>query len=112
MDRRTAVLDLVELRRPVADAVNAVRTFPWDAEEELATLGPGQLGHVLDLFLAGNLSAQELEDWANAVEGRDDIAFEPREVVDFLSELANPLLHKALTVESVRDLRGRIIATG
>jgi hypothetical protein len=108
--REQAVADLVRLRRPLAEAITSLRRFPWDSDEELVELGPADLRRVLDRCLAGDLSAEQLEDWANAVESREDIAFEPRDVIDLVAELANPTLFRPLTQETVRDLVGRVDA--
>ena len=102
--REQAVADLVRLRRPLDEAIAGLRRFPWDSDEELVELEPADLRRVLDRYLAGDLSAEQLEDWANAVEGRDDIGFRPRDVIDLIAELANPTLFRPLTQETVRDL--------
>ncbi|MBB5159621.1 hypothetical protein [Saccharopolyspora phatthalungensis] len=90
------------------EAIAELRTFPWDCDEELVTLGPSELRTAIEKFLVGNLSAQELEDWANAVEGRDDIDFAPEEMTDLVAEIANPLLFEAITPESMTNLANRL----
>lgn len=84
--------------------------FPWDAEFELAQLLPSHLCDVLRQFLIGVMSAQDVESWANAVEGRDDIAVSVGSVQDALHELANPELTEPLTSARARhwilDLKG------
>lgn len=102
--RREAVADLVHRRRPLVEAVAMLRQYPWDCEEELVELGPSVLRSALSDFLAGSISADDLEEWANAVEGRDDIAFAPSGVVDVIAALANPLLYEPLTQETARQL--------
>jgi hypothetical protein len=102
--RRAAVADLVCRRRPLAEAIATLRRYPWDCDEELVELGPSVLRSVLSDFLAGSISAPDLEEWANAVEGRDDIAFVPYEVIDVVAALANPLLYEPLTQETAGRL--------
>ncbi len=46
-------------------------------------------------YLAGEISTQEVEDWANLIECRDDIGYE--DVADVLHILANPLITYELT---------------
>ena len=46
----------------------------------------------------------------NVVEGRDDISFRLREIIDLITELANPLLFAPLDVGTVRNLIQRSIA--
>ncbi|MNT14703.1 hypothetical protein D3C72_1497180 [compost metagenome] len=72
------------------------------------------MGNVLHRFLLGELEAQEVEDWANAIEGREDIGREAgfEDLVNaMLFDLANPLLNQTLTKETaaawVEKLRDR-----
>ncbi|MGH3685708.1 MAG: hypothetical protein ACRDRU_12465 [Pseudonocardiaceae bacterium] len=102
--RREAVADLVYRRRPLIEAVTTLRQYPWDCEEELVELGPSVLRSVLTDFMAGSTSADDLEEWANAVEGRDDIAFVPSGAIDVIAALANPLLYEPLNQETARQL--------
>ncbi|PKW16655.1 hypothetical protein A8926_4508 [Saccharopolyspora spinosa] len=106
--RRQAVSDLVLLRKTAPDAIAEMRKYPWDCDEELVTLGPTELRAVIDKFLTDKLSAQELEDWANEVEGRDDIEFAPREMTDLVAEIANPMLFEAITPTAMRSLASRL----
>jgi len=64
----------------------------------------------LEEFVNGDLSADELETWADSVEGRDDIEFTPREIIDLIAEIANPLLFSPLNKDSARELLTRIDA--
>jgi hypothetical protein len=110
--RQEAVADVVHRRRPLIEAVMTLRRYPWDCEEELVELGPNVLRSALTDFLAGFISAADLEDWANAVEGRDDIAFVPSGVVDVVAALANPLLYEPLTRETALQLLHDVDALG
>ncbi|MGI8310447.1 hypothetical protein [Saccharopolyspora sp. ASAGF58] len=110
--RRQAVSDLVLLRKTVPDAITEMRKYPWDCDEELITLGPTELRTAIEKFLAGALSAQELEDWANAVEGRDDIDFAPEKMTDLVAEIANPMLFEPITPESMKKLADRLSSLG
>ena len=60
----------------------------------------GDLIRVLDMYLRGERTTGEVEEWADAIEGRDDIGYDgPRG--DYLKQLviklANPLLAEQLT---------------
>lgn len=108
--RRLAIANLVHLRVPVAEGIRAVQSFPWDSEKELVTLGAAELKTALGRFVNGDLSAGDLEAWANGIEGRDDIEFIPREIIDLVTEIANPLLFSPLNEDTARDLLSRIDA--
>ena len=67
----------------------------WDYDGEPVVLRGVQVESVLLRFLAGELNAVELEDWANLIEGREDIIFEAERedtIEDVIYCLANPVL--------------------
>ena len=67
---------------------------PTDSEV-LIYAGPGHLLSVLRRFETGEIGAAEVEEWANAIEIRDDIGFEAESddvVRDVIHVLANPEL--------------------
>lgn len=89
-----------------------LKRFPWDCDEELALLGRDRMVHVLDRFVAGSLSPGQVEEWAEAIEVRDDIGTDAlghdllREII---FELANPLLIGTnLTHSRAKDLATRL----
>ena len=99
-DRSAVLGDLVSLRIPMDQAVSAVRTLPWDTDDELVVLDRDAAVSALRRYRSGGLTASELEAWAEAIEGRDDIGFEPgheRTLSQFVFETANPSLAQALT---------------
>ncbi|WP_007026846.1 hypothetical protein [Saccharomonospora iraqiensis] len=108
MDRQEIVTDLVEFRKPIEHTLAALREFPWDSDEELATLDVSALRRVVDMFERGRIDADELEEWADAVEGRDDIAFGSQDVIDAVNTLANPVLFGPLTKENVNRIVSEI----
>lgn len=94
-ERTEALRDLVELRKPIPAAISALRRFAWDSDAALVTLTGRDLIRTLEGYLRGQLSAIEVEEWAEAIEGRDDIGYEPQrgDVLRLaIFELANPLL--------------------
>lgn len=96
MGRSHDLVDLIKLRKPLGVAIAKVRQLPWDSDEELAMVQPDDVARVLAGFLGGFLSAEAVEDWANAIECRDDIGFMPMAMKGVVEELANPLLHRGL----------------
>lgn len=110
MDRTETLKDLIEFRKPLYTAIADIRSFPWDSDEEFVTVDPAVLGRALRMFLEGTLSPQELEDWANAIEGRDDIAFDPADAMEVVVELANPILYRPLNEDTAMSLLTRVQA--
>ena len=102
--RTCQLTELLNLSRPVADVVAALSAFDWDSDEELVTLEAAHICAVLDRFLSGDISATDVEDWANAIECRDDVGLiQPSPVADALDELANPVLSRPLTRQSAAE---------
>ena len=47
------------------------------------------------------MTAEDVEEWANALECRDDVSFENEEVRNSIFELANPTLHAANSLDEL-----------
>jgi len=94
-ERRQVLLGLIELSRPLKQITEQLRAFPWDSERPLVTLRCEHVASILDRFIQGQLSAALLEDWANALEGRDDVAFQDSHetaIKSVIQSLANPII--------------------
>jgi hypothetical protein len=104
---------LLNGERPLDAAIEAIATLPWDSDEELVTLTPAHVINMLERFVSGEFSTTDIERWADAIEGRDDIALDAgaadplREVI---FELANPSIHAPMTTASARALVTRLRA--
>lgn len=101
--REQALRDVVELRAPLNDAIPALEAYPWDSEEELVTLTTDHVRAVLDRYLDGSLPAEDVQRWAETLEGRDDLAL-TETLIDVLFELASPEIQGELTEKKARDL--------
>jgi hypothetical protein len=86
-------------------------SYPWDSEEELYVLTQSDALEVLERYLVGKISSSELRDWAEALEGRDDLGFEEVRADDlknFLFEIATPELFSPLSPRVAADWRERL----
>lgn len=100
INRMALVQGLVSLSGSVHDSVRQLAAL--DDEGEAATLTKAHLVSVLKRYRDGKLTAIEVEEWANAIENRDDIDFDPdheSEIDDIMYDLANPTLNHHLTPE-------------
>jgi hypothetical protein len=111
MNERAKLLEaLLDCRTPAEELLRRLATYPWDSEV-LVHARPEHLLSVLRRFQAGSIGAAEVEEWANAIEMRDDIGFEAEseEVVrDVIHVLANPELAGPLTSTVTKDLMDRL----
>ena len=95
--REEAVQALVRFARPLEDLREALATFEWDWDSRaLASLTSTDIASVLHRYEAGELSAAEVEDWANLIEGREDIDLDDR-TSEAIFDLANPVLQGPLS---------------
>lgn len=111
-DRRACLEDLIHGVLPIGTTAAAVRRLPWDSEEELVVVTRGHCIAVLDRFLAGQLSADQIEEWADTLEIREDVGHEVEIVGEVILTLANPVLFGTITADLVKDLRERCAAGG
>ena len=106
VDARIAMLmKLVESPERWSEIASSLSAFDWDSEEELVLLRPEHLIHVLNAYLSGMLASADVEGWATAVEGRDDIGSAESAsalVTDALHWMSNPVLEGDLTPADAR----------
>ena len=106
MDSRESLLNaLLSLTRPLPDIARDLSAYDWDAPSPLVVLDVTHISSSLNRFMAGELSSAQVEDWANCIECRDDIEYDPSSAAGLaLHELANPVLTCTLTKQSAAVL--------
>ena len=102
--RAEVVRKLVEYALPIEPVIAELGGYPWDCDSPLFVITPAHVASVLDRYLAGDLTAEQVEHWGNLVEGRDDLD-SGEDVSDVIHELANPLLTESLSKESALRMR-------
>ena len=107
MNNRTELVrSLLECDRPLSQILQPLNSFNWDSDSELVILETHHIANVLQRYLDGELSELDVENWANAVESREDIGYETTlaEMLDeAIFELANPVLTRPLSKDSARE---------
>ena len=110
---RKALLErLVAYRLPIEPVLEGLSHFPFDSDEELVCIQREDVVSIIDRFVAGNLTAEQVTDWADQVEVRDDLGVEDnhREILrDAIFRLANPNLRDPITLEAVRAIRSKLV---
>jgi len=95
MNRQAVLSSLIQFNEPVTRLKVALESFPWDVDRPIITVTKDDVMAVLDRFLAGEFTADVLTEWANLLEGREDIQFEPdhaEAISATIFQLANPVL--------------------
>lgn len=110
-ERQSVLIKLLESPGKTRELVDSLRRYPWDSDAELATLTSTHIHDALSAYIQGSLTETALEQWANAIECREDIAVQDGRdgaVRVALHKLANPALEGAMTPESARELQRRL----
>jgi hypothetical protein len=99
-NRAASLRALVELQIGLGAAITGLARFPWDCAEELVTLTRVDLIRMLNKYLSGELTADDWQRWAEALEGRDDVGFDSESselLKEFIFQSATPEIFEALT---------------
>jgi hypothetical protein len=98
--------DLLELLiacgAPIDEIVRELGAFSWDSDRELVVLKRTDVLSMLERYLHQEIRSADIEAWANAIEGREDIGYEvgaEKQLAGAVFELANPELTQTLTAD-------------
>ena len=86
---------LLQFDKPLIEILPPLSALGWDSEETIICLQKQHFTQILQRYLNNELSASDIEDWANAIEGHEDIGYESDSselLADAIFELANPQL--------------------
>ena len=101
-DRKQLLLDLILLRGKPQDIKKELSKYSWDSVSPIVKIDTQSMIFVLTKYIKGDISTDELEEWANLVECRDDIEI-PSVIQEFIFELANPEINGDITKKKVND---------
>ena len=90
MNRTEALRQIIRFGEQRELAYAALASFPFDCDVALLEVNKLDLTLALNKFLVNEISADDLEMWANFIECRDDLNYETIE--EFIYALANPYL--------------------
>lgn len=114
-DRSVVIENLLNLSSPLDDLRQQLSSFDWDFEGVAVVLNRHHVMDVLSRYLSGELTAAIVEQWANLLEGREDISFDrmhEKWIADTIFELANPVLTARLDMTRARELIAQATAVG
>jgi hypothetical protein len=107
MNRRDMLDNLRHLNLPIDQLRQAVGKLAWDSATEVVELTTADVQNVLARFEAAELNASQVEDWANLLEGRDDVGM-TASVKQAIHLLANPAIEKPLTMHLAKAIRASL----
>lgn len=108
MDRTSLLKQLIRMEQDLGKIQENLSRFPWDSEAELCTLEASHLQKVLTDFIDGKIGADRVEEWANMIEGRDDIEIADHgntSLSEIIYKLANPVLEGDIDPNYAKILR-------
>ena len=103
MNYNTMLKKLISLDGSLKELRNDVEKISWDSTEELVSLESSDIISVLQRYKQGNLCAEDVEEWANLLEGRDDIRV-TKIIKSVVFTLANPAVEGALSPQIADSL--------
>ncbi|MDN3505823.1 MAG: hypothetical protein P0S96_01170 [Simkaniaceae bacterium] len=106
MKRKDLIESLINFTAPIQSTLDKLSQYSWDSNE-YEVLKSFHIRTALMKYLSLQLSEQEIEDWANAIESREDIEFSSERtdlIENIIYELANPLLTSKFNRERAIEL--------
>jgi hypothetical protein len=105
--RDIALKELLDFSKPIDSLNIALQSFEWDFDGIPFRMTRGHLQSVLLRYMDGHLAAHDVENWANLIEGREDIDFElghENALSQYVYELANPDLLNELSLQRAEEI--------
>ena len=113
MKSRSQLLEELAWRRRTRESIFAeLRPFGFDSDTVHFVLPAAAVIEVIDARLQGKISEQEVVEWAECFEYREDVTFQggkEDDLSDVVFCLANPEINYALTEENLRMLRAKCV---
>jgi len=91
--RETLVRKVVEYEGTPSSYFDEIRSFGWDCETELVILLAENIRNVLNKYSTGEITGDDVIEWANFIEQRDDIGLDEKQnkvLNEIIFWLANP----------------------
>lgn len=114
-ERLILLRELIAGRSSPSVVVERLAVFGWDCDEELVIMTRDDAVGLLSRFVSGEVNTARMAEWANAIEGRDDVGFEPAANLllgELVFELANPEITRELAVDRAEWWIRRLDDTG
>lgn len=112
MRRATILHDLIRFETPDQPLVDELRSFGWDWDgPPLAIIRGEDILRQLERCLAGDISSSDLQRWAENLEVREDVAFDPEQesiLDEVFFQIATPEINRELTPEVCLELRNQL----
>ena|SRR3990170_1146619 len=102
-DRTELLARLLRMERPLGPVLEKLAEFGWDSDQELLEVSASDIRIALQAYIDKKVSSVEIEEWANAIECREDLKIMGK-VKEAIHILANPILTFPLSLQSALKL--------
>ena len=103
-NRKDILMDLICFNGNLLTLQNELSQYFWDVEEPILIISKVELSDVLKRCVEDEISFEELENWANAIECRDDLDFKGVEMQEIIFELASPEVNGEIRKERLQEI--------
>ena len=110
-NRISVLRALIAYERPEGSWREQLKALSWDVDQPSVTLDRADVIGILDRYLADQLSATQVQEWADLLECREDVAYSKvyeAALSAAIFRLANPELEGQLSVEVASSLKGAL----
>src|ERR1039457_1877068 len=105
INHRQALENLLRFEGSVSELERPWQRLPYDYDGLPVVLTMAHIKHALQRRIDEDITAKDLEIWADLVEGRPGIEYEDEEQCsDLLFRLSTPEINQPLSVESCRHI--------
>ena len=110
-EREELIREIAQYGPEYEESKKAIQKYPWDCDEELYYLTRKDVSNIFERYLVGELESDDLVNWANFLEIRDDLGFESsaEKILDrIIFWLANPEINFDINTELVKNLKAEL----
>jgi len=109
MDKAESLKQIITFGKLREEAFIELVKFGYDNKTKLTELTDRILANVLTKYLSGSITADELEEWANFIECRDDINYSKLE--GYIYALANPVVMGDINKDKIAKMLRVLVAS-
>lgn len=102
MDRAESLRQIITFGEFRAKAFTELVKFGYESEIECFELSDKLLANILEMYIAGSITADDLEEWANFIDFREDV--NDSMIEDYIYALANPEIMGDINVNKITQM--------
>lgn len=103
--RTEIIKHLINLDRPLEELKMKLKNILWDSDEEI-TMTKESATSVLARYISGSIALETLVEWADLIEGREDICYEQscfNDLKQLVFDLGNPDLQGSFSKDVAKE---------